>query len=323
MDTGRNGQMEQGRNGQMEQGRNGQMEQGQNGQMEQGQNGQMERTTGWFKQAHEWIHKKFFPNYGKGHPTDCPHCRFLFDDDVESVVIGSLFDDTPRDQSELKMILSTIGFMRAIYPRPHVGTYYIMLREHSEDQLAFSLMILMLETLQRAFTRKGIRTRWWVHLDEQRYNGRYTGRYQHPHAWIKLDGYDNGFTEIEKAWVDGIISRHGIHSLPVNQHFFVFHKNKRVYAQKNDNGPYNGDKVYYTESRFGLKNRLSDGRVPVDLNVDVCARIVADSFVRYLKPINFHWGRTVQVFVWGLPGRTCFCHAPIGSVYEPRDLQLR
>ena len=278
-----------------------------------------ERTTEWFEQAHEWIDTQFFPVYGDGHPVDCRHCGFHFDAAVERDVIGSLFDDTPRDQSELRMISRTVGFMRAMYPRPQVGTYYIMMREHSENPLAFSLMILMLETLQRAFTRKGIRTRWWVHLDEQ--HG--TGRYEHPHAWIKLDGYYSGFTRTEKAWVDGIIARHGIRSLPVNNRFSVFRNGERVHAQENPNGPYRGDEVYDTDTRFGLMNRLSDGRIPVGLNVGGYARIVAESFMQYLEPIGFQWGRTVQVFVWGLPDRTCFCHAAIGSDYEPRDLQLQ
>lgn len=286
-----------------------------------------ERTTIWFDQAYKWIDTRFFPVYGNGHLEDCRHCGFRFDDDVERNVISSIFDDTPRDQAELKMILRVIGFMRALYPRPQVGTYYVMMREHSENPLAFGLMVLMMETLQRAFARKGIRTRWWIHLDEQRG----TGRYEHPHAWFKFDGYYDEFTSTEKMWVNNIITRHGNRSLPVTDEFSLVRKGRRIYAQRSSNGPYDGDTIYNTAkgdtiyntaTRLGLMNRLSDGSVPATLNIGGFAHIVAESFVQHLNPIRFQWGRTVQIFVWGLPEGTCFCHAPVDSHHGPRDLQL-
>ena len=66
-------------------------------------------------------------------------------------------------------------------------------------------------------------------------------------------------------------------------------------------------------TRFSQMSPLSD-------DIGTSAHVVADSFTQYLEPINFEWGRTVQVFAWGLPDRTCFCHAPIDSRYGPRDL---
>ena len=267
-----------------------------------------ERTTEWFHRASTWIESTFSPE----RVADCRHCTFLPDSTIERNVIATLFDDTPRDRAEMRMILQVIGFMRAIYPKPLTGVYYIIMRKHSDDPIAYALLILIMESLQRAFTRKGIRTRWWFHLDEQRG----TGRYEHPHAWLKLDGYDNGFTPTEHDWVTRIIRQQGTDSLPVTTFFTI--RNRR--AERHADGPWEGDEIHTTATRFGLMDRFPDDSVPEEFNISSNARIVADSFTQYLEPINFEWGRTVQVFAWGLPDRTCFCHAPINSRYGPRDL---
>ena len=258
-----------------------------------------ERTE-LFRRAREWIDTVFFPQHC-AHDRGCRHCYMHTSPHVENA-IRSLFDDTPLDQAELDMILRVVCFMR---PKTWVGTYYIMIRRHSEDPVAFGLLILIMESLQRAFARKGIRTRWWFHLDEK------NGRYEHAHAWIKLDGYDTRFTEMEWRWVSDTRRAHGPASLPVLEGFRDIYTGK--VAKKNANGPWDGDTVYAMGTRFSQMSPLSD-------DIGTSAHVVADSFTQYLEPINFEWGRTVQVFAWGLPDRTCFCHAPIDSRYGPRDL---
>ena len=270
-----------------------------------------ERTEEWFRRGYDWIDKVFFPRHCEGlHDEGCRHCKMYSSDYVENA-IRSLFDDTPLDQAELAMILRVVCFMR---PKKWVGTYYIMLREHSEDSIAFGLLILMMESLQRAFTRKGIRTRWWFHLDEN------NGQYEHPHAWIKLDGYDTGFTHTERTWVNTTFKKYGSGSLPVREGFRDYRTGN--VARKNAIGPWDGDTIYHMDTRFSQMSPLSDDIAPADFNIGSNAHVVADNFVQYLKPINFEWGRTVQVFAWGFSNRTCICHAPVGTKYQPRDLHI-